>query len=141
MDSSEMANNVRRAVSALGRRLRLERPDSSLSSTKLSVLGHLYQRGSLPAAELASLERIQPQSLTRVVAELIEEGFINRRADVKDGRRQLLDITGDGRAALMSDLQQRDAWLAKVLSQELTVTERELLRLAAQLMERLADAG
>jgi DNA-binding MarR family transcriptional regulator len=138
MNSPEVSTTVRRAVAALGRRLRAERSDSGLSPTKLSVLGHLYRKGSLSAAELATLERVQPQSLTRVVAELEEDGLISRRADANDGRRLLLDITGDGRVMLTRDMQQRDAWLAKAM-EGLSETERELLRLAAQLMERLAE--
>lgn len=141
MNSLELASTVRRAVGALGRRLRAERPQDSLSATKLSALGQLYRRGSMSAAELAQLERIQPQSLTRVLAELVQAGLISRRADVKDGRRQLLDISGEGRALLTGDMQRRDAWLAKAMAKELSVTERELLRLAAQLLERLADVG
>jgi DNA-binding MarR family transcriptional regulator len=141
MNSLELPSVVRRAVGALGRRLRAERPENSLSPGKSSVLGHLYRRGSLTAAELAELERIQPQSLTRLVAELVKQGLISRRADVKDRRQQLLDVTGDGRAALMNDVQQRDAWLAKAMAEELTATEREVLGLAAQLMERLADVS
>jgi DNA-binding MarR family transcriptional regulator len=135
----EVASLIRRAVAALARRLRSERAESSLSLTKLSVLGRLYRKGSLTAVELAAQERIQPQSLTRVLAELTEEGLISRRADVKDGRRQLLDITGDGRSVLIQDVQQRDAWLAGAIATELSATERELLRLAAGLMERIAE--
>jgi DNA-binding MarR family transcriptional regulator len=135
----EVASLIRRAVAALARRLRGERVESGLSLTKLSVLGRLYRKGSLTAVELAAQERIQPQSLTRVLAELTDEGLISRRADVKDGRRQLLDITGDGRSVLIQDVQQRDAWLAGALATELSATERELLRLAAGLMERIAE--
>jgi DNA-binding MarR family transcriptional regulator len=140
MSAPELSSIVRRAVSALGRRLRAERSATGLSLTKLSILGQLYWKGSMSAVELAALERVQPQSLTRVLAELTGSGLVSRRADVKDGRRVLLDITGDGRAILTHDMQRRDAWLATAM-EELSVTERELLRLAAQLMERLADAA
>ena len=135
----EQASLVRRAVATLSRRLRAERSADSMSLTKLSLLGQLYRHGSISAAELAGLERVQPQSLTRVLAELLEEGLISRRVDAADGRRLLLDITGEGRAVLTRDMQQRDAWLARAMYQELSATERELLRLAAQLLERLAD--
>jgi DNA-binding MarR family transcriptional regulator len=140
MNVLDASSTVRRAVAALGRRLRAERPETGLSLTKLSLLGHLYRKGSLSAVELATLERVQPQSLTRVLAELVEGGLVSRRADVSDGRRWLLDITGDGRAMLTRDMQQRDAWLAKAMA-DLSETEREVLRLAAQLMERLADVS
>jgi DNA-binding CsgD family transcriptional regulator len=35
---------------------------------------------------------------------------------------------------------QRDTWLAQAMTTQLTPTERELLRLAGGLMERLAEA-
>lgn len=139
MELPELSSIVRRAVVALGRRLRVERSATGLSLTKLSLLGHLYRKGSMSAAELAALERVQPQSLTRVLAELAASGLVSRRADAQDGRRVLLDITGDGRATLSDDMHQRDAWLGRAM-EELSVTERELLRLVAPLMERLADA-
>jgi DNA-binding MarR family transcriptional regulator len=139
MNSFEAASNIRRAVGALGRRLRAQRPANSLSVTKLTLLGQLYRRGAATAADLAELERVQPQSLTRVVAELVGEGLISRRPDPEDGRRQFLEITGEGRAALTGDMQARDAWLAKAMEAELSDTEQELLRLAARLLERLAD--
>jgi DNA-binding MarR family transcriptional regulator len=141
MNSFEAASVVRRAVMGLGRRLRAERPPDSLSATKLALLGHLYRRGPTAGVALAELERIQPQSLTRVLADLVEEGLISRRPDPDDGRRQLLEITPDGRAALTGDMQMRDAWLAKAMDSELSDAERELLRTAAKLMERLADVG
>jgi DNA-binding MarR family transcriptional regulator len=136
----ELSSVVRSAVGGLARRLRSEGPGQGVSVTKLSVLGRLFRLGPLSGAELASLERIQPQSLTRVLAELEGSGFISRRADEKDGRRQLLGITGNGRALLIRDMRQRDAWLAVAMSAGLSPTEQELLRLAAQLMDRLADA-
>ena len=141
MNSFEAASVVRRAVMGLGRRLRAERPPDSLSATKLALLGHLYRRGPTAGVALAELERIQPQSLTRVLGDLVEEGLISRRPDPDDGRRQLLEITPDGRAALTGDMQMRDAWLAKAMDSELSDAERELLRTAAKLMERLADVG
>jgi len=141
MNSFEAASVVRRAVMGLGRRLRAERPPDSLSATKLALLGHLYRRGPTAGVALAELERIQPQSLTRVLGDLVEEGLISRRPDPDDGRRQLLEITPEGRAALTGDMQMRDAWLAKAMDSELSDAERELLQTAAKLMERLADVG
>src|SRR5690348_581717 len=122
MDNLEVAGGIRRAVAALARRLRTERSANGLSLTKVSLLAHLYRKGSMTAAELAALERVQPQSLTRALAELVKGGLVGRRPDAHDRRRLLLDITGDGRALLTGDMQQRDAWLATALT-ALSVTE------------------
>jgi hypothetical protein len=41
---------------------------------------------------------------------------------------------------LRRDLHKRDAWLARAMAGHLTPTERGLLALAGQLLERLAEA-
>ncbi len=136
----ELSTQIRRAVASLARRLRAERPEHGVSLGKLSVLGRLYRQGPMSAAELAGHERIKPQSLTRLLNGLDGRGLIKRRADENDGRRLLIEITAAGREILTRDTRQRDAWLAVALSNELSATEQEMLRLAAHLMERLADA-
>src|SRR5262249_30629297 len=48
-------------------------------------------------------------------------------------------LTDLGKEALAADLHQRDAWLAREMSLELSPAERRVLRAAADLMDRLAD--
>lgn len=103
------------------------------------MLGHLRRHGPSTPGEVAAAERQRPQSLTRVFAELEAEGLIVREPGTVDRRQSVLSLTGDGRAALERDMAERDAWLAKALG-TLSETERGVLALAAQVMERLADA-
>jgi DNA-binding MarR family transcriptional regulator len=133
------ATAVRRGVTSLGRRLRLERPEPGEPLLQLSVLAHLNRRGPMSPGELAAAERVQPQSLTRALASLEAGERIVRQAHPGDGRRSLLAITEAGRLALARDMRQRDAWLGEAMATHLTPTERELLRLAGELLERLAD--
>jgi DNA-binding MarR family transcriptional regulator len=135
------ATEVRRGVISLARRLRLERSEVGLTALELSVLGHLHRRGPLTPGELATAERVQPQSLTRTLAALEEAGLASRQPDPADGRRSLLAVSQNGQAALRSEMEQRDDWLASAMTAELTVTEMELLRLAGSLLERLAEAN
>jgi DNA-binding MarR family transcriptional regulator len=107
----------------------------------VSVLGHLYRRGALTPGELAAADRLQPQSLTRVLAELERAGLAAREQDPADRRRYRIRLTDDGLAALIRDARPRDEWLAGAMERELSPVERELLRLAAPLLERLAEAG
>jgi DNA-binding MarR family transcriptional regulator len=131
---------VRQGVIRLARRLRLERGQPGETVLDVTVLSHLHRRGPMTAGQLATAERIQPQSLTRTLAGLQEQEFITRHADPADGRRSLMAITDKGLWALRDDMEQRDAWLAQVLSRQLTSTERDLLRLAGGLLDQLADA-
>jgi DNA-binding MarR family transcriptional regulator len=134
------ATAVRRGALRLARRLRVERPEAGLSAAKISVLGYLARNGTMTPGELATADRLQPQSLTRVLAELERSGHLRRERDGADRRQHRLSLTASGQEALVRDMRQRDSWLALAMAQELTSTECDLLRLAARLMERLAAA-
>lgn len=138
-DLSGAAATLRQGVTRLGRRLRSERGPQALSPNKVSVLAQLSRLGPLSASSLAAAERQQPQALTRVLADLEDDGLISRSRDLNDGRSRILHLTPAGREALVRDMAVRDAWLATAML-TLTETERGLLVLAGRLIDRLADA-
>ena len=140
MDPTAEAASLRDGVLRLSRRLQGERSASGLSLTKISMLGHLTRRGPLSPSELAAADRLQPQSVTRVLAELVRDGLAQRFPDPADGRQRRLRITAAGRGALVDDMRQRDEWLAGTLERELTAAERALLADAADLLARLGDS-
>jgi DNA-binding MarR family transcriptional regulator len=136
----EAAHTLRMSVMRLHRRLRRERPDNGLSLTNLSALGRVDRDGPITASELADGERIQPQSATRVVADLERRGLIERLPDETDRRRILLRASAAGRALITEDRRQRDEWLSVAMAATLTPAERDILLVAAHLIDRLAEA-
>jgi DNA-binding MarR family transcriptional regulator len=144
MDTDELlgrAADLRRGVTRLSRRLRLERPEQGEPLLQLTVLALLRSRGPMSPGDLASAERVQPQSLTRTLTALEAARLVARHPDPEDGRRSLLTITPNGRRAIRDDIRQRDAWLAIAMAEVLSPVEQELLRLAGELMERLAETA
>ena len=139
VNRDEKVRQIRSAVTRLSRRLRAERPADALAPTKISVLAQLYRNGTMSAGDLAELERLQPQSLTRTLAALDEDGLIVRRPDALDRRQWAITITEDGLAALSADMRARERWLAKAMDIQLSAAEFDLLWRAAELMDRLAD--
>jgi DNA-binding MarR family transcriptional regulator len=137
-EPDDVAAGLRRGVMRLARRLRAERPAEALPGNQISVLSHLHRGGALTPGDVAAAERQQPQSLTRTFAELERSGLIRRTRSDLDRRQYFLEITPEGRRALGGDMAVRDAWLAERLA-ALSETEREVLRLAGVLMERLAE--
>jgi DNA-binding MarR family transcriptional regulator len=109
-----------------------------LSSNKISVLSHLRRLGPSSPGEIAAAERQQPQSLTRVFAELELAGLVRRSPNTADRRGAVLELTGVGAAALRRDMAHRDAWLNTALA-DLPDVEVEVLGLAAGIMDRLAE--
>lgn len=129
-----------RGVLRLGRRLRSER-GGAVSLSALGMLSTLHRVGPMPAARLAQAERLQPQSLSRLIAQLEREGLIKRRPGEKDRRTLILEITAAGRQALSRDMAARRAWLEGAMRRVLVPGEREMLAHAAVAMLRLADDG
>lgn len=122
----------------LHRRLRKERPDNGLSLTNLSALGRLDRDGPLTASALAEAERIQPQSVSRVIADLERQGLVERLPDDTDRRRVLVRATDSGRSLMADDRRTRDEWLGVAMS-SLTQAERDILVVAARLIDQLAE--
>jgi DNA-binding MarR family transcriptional regulator len=137
---SGLASALRISVARLSRRLRNERgPGNELSVGQLSVLGALFRNGERSVGELATHERVQPPSMTRIVNVLAEGGYVVRRKHATDGRQVVVGLSPKGEQTLAADRRRRDAWLAQRL-RELTPEERTLLRHAAPILERLAHA-
>lgn len=89
------AEQLRWGVSRLASRLRAEHLGSAEPLTRLSasVLANLKHRGPLAISELASIEGVQAQSLTRVVQELERQGRVARSRSAVDKRRQDIVVT------------------------------------------------
>ena len=135
-----LASELRLSVMRLRRRLANERhPDNELSLGQMAVLGCLYRNGELSIGELAQQERVQPPSMTRTVNCLEEGGYVARRPHDTDGRQVLVALSDSGKETLLADRARRDAWLSMKL-RDLTPAERAVLRAAAPILERLAQA-
>jgi DNA-binding MarR family transcriptional regulator len=139
VEAYETAVALRRTSTRLALRLRAERTGDGLGSTGVAVLGQLHRRGALTASEIAAAERVQPQSLTRVLASLEEQGLIAREQDTQDRRRHTIELTDDGRQLLREHLKSSDDWLADAIETRLNPTERAVLQLAAGILDQLLD--
>ena len=87
--------------------------------------------------ELAGHERVQPPSMTKILAKLTARGLIERAPHPTDKRQAIVSLSASGRALVEEERQARDAWLSTRLA-ELTDQERDLLRTVAPLMDKLA---
>jgi DNA-binding MarR family transcriptional regulator len=138
-----LASALRISVSRLARRLRAERLakglEPGLSDTQLAALAALERHAAMTPGELAEHEKVQPPSMTRVIAALEERGLVTRGPHATDRRQVVLTVTEPGRAVVQQSRQLREAWLAKRL-RELTPQERATLRAAAPILEKLSQS-
>jgi DNA-binding MarR family transcriptional regulator len=134
------ANEVRRGITRMARRLRRLRSDHGVRGSKLSILGWLFRRGTaMTATDLARLERLKPQSLTRLVADLEQRGLIQRHQNDFDRRQILIEITPKGRELLVGDAHSQNEWWSRARTTRLTAAECELLRITSKLLDQLAE--
>lgn len=135
-NADTIAPALRAVVLRLARRLRVERGRSALSHNKVAILSHLAREGESTPSRISADERQHPQSLSRPLAELEESGLIVRTTDRVDGRRSVLRLTAEGRAAFDADMRLRDRWLAELL-EGLDVDKLRTLAEAAGILEQL----
>lgn len=136
-DDAAAVNSLRSAVMRLGRRLKHQRVDESLSPTEMSVLGTLARCGSATPGELARKEYVQPPSMTRIVALLEAKGLVRLEPHPDDRRQKVVSQTEQAEAMLEESRRKRNAWLA-ALAEGLDDEEWAKLRAAAPVLEKLA---
>src|SRR5215470_12728097 len=83
---TDLAVQVRDAITRLNRRLRQTRPLGELTIAQISALQSLDGAGALTPRELAEAERVQPPTMTRIIARLEERGLVSRTPHPTDGR-------------------------------------------------------
>lgn len=130
---------LRDAIARLNRRLRQTRPLGELTQSQCSALTSLDLAGALTPRELADAERVQPPTMTRIVSGLEERGLVQRSPHPTDRRQVVLSTTESGRSVLATDRRARDAWLDSQIA-ELSAEERETLRRAAEIVDRISRA-
>jgi DNA-binding MarR family transcriptional regulator len=135
----QLATLLRDAIIRLNRRVRQARPVGDLTIAQLSALTSLELAGALSPRELADVERVRPPTMTKIIGKLEESGLVRRTPHPTDGRQVIIAPTERGRAVYAQFQQARDTWLARHLV-ELTPDERETLRRAAEILQKVARA-
>lgn len=137
-ETTEIASELRVSLYRLVRRLRTEHPSGAKSFAQMAVLMRLDRHGPATLSELAAAEGITPQSMARTVGELVDTELVIREADPSDGRQVLLSLTGTAHQMVRDFQSRRDGWLAVTMLARLSPEERDLLRVAARLLDRLS---
>ena len=130
-------SDLRIAVMRLARRLRTERASDTLTPSQLAVLATLMREGPMCPGDLATAEKVQPPSMTRILNSLQSAEMVTKTRHPSDGRQVLYAATEPARELVTMDRERRDNWLSHRM-QELTPEEREALEAAIPVLNRLA---
>ena len=111
-----------------------------MSLSQLSALATLAKEGPITPGALAARERVRPPSMTRVIASLVDLGFVDRIAHPDDRRQVLVSVSRAGMELIDAERRASREWLQQRLD-ELTADERATLLAAADLMLAIVDEG
>jgi DNA-binding MarR family transcriptional regulator len=130
----DLVVRIRIAVARLNRQLRQQAGD--LSPTLQSALVSIERHGPITLGELASVERIAPATVTKIVTRLAEDGLVERTVDESDRRVAKVALTPAGTGRLAESRNRRTAHLATRLRDPDAPSE-DRLRVAAEVLEAL----
>ncbi|MGC4940972.1 MarR family winged helix-turn-helix transcriptional regulator [Kribbella sp. DT2] len=135
-----LASALRSSTLRLSRQIRRQREDGhDLTANQLGVLGALGKHDAMTVGELAAHEQVKPPSMTRIVSNMEDAGLVARRPHPTDKRQIVVELTEAAHALLRANRRRRDEWLQTKLK-KLTPEERDILRKAAPVLERLAGS-
>jgi MarR family transcriptional regulator, organic hydroperoxide resistance regulator len=108
---------------------------SELSHAQFELLTELYERGALPAGELAAAARLTPATVTQMLEHLAEQGHVERVRSQTDRRVVVSRLTSQGERKIEA---KRALWQNR-WERALADVSGEELRVAARVLERLAE--
>jgi DNA-binding MarR family transcriptional regulator len=123
----------------LGQLTRRLRSVGAKPMSQVAVLSRLDRLGPHTASALAAAERMRPQSMAHVLADLQADGLVARTPDTEDRRQVIYALTPAGRTTIVAEREQREDWLSQALATELSPAEQNLLVEAVTLLRRLAE--
>ncbi|MGN8051180.1 MarR family winged helix-turn-helix transcriptional regulator [Curtobacterium sp. 22159] len=97
-DRTEIAARLAAAVGRINRRARSD--SASLGYGIVSALATIQREGPLRPGDLSRIEVVTKPTMTRILTELEQRGFIEREADPRDGRAFMVSATPEGIAAV-----------------------------------------
>jgi DNA-binding MarR family transcriptional regulator len=82
---------------------------------------------------------MRPQSMSAIVAPLLESGLIGSASDPNDGRQTLMSLMPKCLKWIQEGRSARQDWLTATISEKLSVHEQEKLQSALELLARLVE--
>jgi DNA-binding MarR family transcriptional regulator len=137
--ASALAAELRAVLGKLRRKLREHSARTDLPPSHVSVLLRLEKDGTAAVSALARAEGMRPQSMSAIIAALLEAGLLTASPDPNDGRQTLLSLSRKCQKLLREGRAARQDWLTTTIQQKLSVQDGKKLASAIELLARLVQ--
>ncbi|KPM51782.1 transcriptional regulator, MarR family protein [Frankia sp. R43] len=135
---AQLADDVARLIRGLARARSqfLARARDDMEWAAQILISYLAAGGPMRLGALAAAVQSDPSTVSRQVAALVRDGFVERRADPADGRAVVLDVTEAGRQVHRDHIRVRNERYEEMLA----AWSSEDLATFAALLHRFGDA-
>jgi len=137
--ASAIALEIRTVFRKVKLHLRGQGKHGDLTPSQISVVLRLEEGGPATVSSLARAEGMRPQSMSAVMTPLQQVGLVGGTPDPNDGRQTLMSLTPKCLKWLKEGRAARQDWLARRISEKLSVREQETLRAALSLLTKLTE--
>ena len=137
LDRSATAEALRLAIGRSARRLR-QQAGQELTPTRAALLDTIARDGPVSPSRLAEIERTSRPTITRLVAKLRAQGFVECTPDPDDGRSYQITVSPTGERLRDRRRQRKYAYLARLI-ENASDEELEVLDHAAKVLIRLLE--
>lgn len=135
-DRTEIAARLAAAVGRINRRARTD--SASLGYGIVSALATIQRDGPLRPGDLSRIEVVTKPTMTRILTELEQRGFIEREADPRDGRAFMVSATPAGVDAVERARSDRTGIVAELIA-DLPDDDVSAIAAALGALERVAQ--
>jgi DNA-binding MarR family transcriptional regulator len=136
----ETTARLRAVIGRLSRRLRPTPAAlaAGLTPTRTSVLLSVVREGRIGLSDLATSEAVNPTQLSRAIAQLVDDGLVERSADQGDRRAAWVKPTVAGKR-LAERIRRERTDALNVALEGLQPADRERILAALDSLEQLAE--
>ena len=134
-DLLDLAEDLRAAVGDFVRRF--GRRHDGMPAGQAAVLGYLDRTGPMSIADLARVQEVKHQSMTRTVTLLDEQGLVALSKHEQDRRQLVVAITPAGKRALGDERLRRASAIAGSIERDLDDEEQAIIRRLPEILRKL----
>lgn len=137
--AAALAVELRAIFGKLKRKLREQGGANDWTPSQVSVLLLLEKDGPAAVSSLARAEGMRPQSMSAIIASLLEAGLVSGAPDPNDRRQTLISLSRKCRKLINDGRAARQDWLTSTIQERLSAQDQKKLAAALVLLARLIE--
>jgi DNA-binding MarR family transcriptional regulator len=129
-----LAHDLRQLAARLQKALRKHVSQMGLSVAEVNVVRVLLQKEEALPSELCAELNLSSQFVSQVLNRLEEIDVIVRKPSLTDKRKVLVSLSKNGQQKVDQLRQQKEEWLARIISEEYNAQQKEIISQAVALL-------